>query len=125
IDSIIETNATTPDSLSLQTLSETILRVIKEKQYDSLATYFHPEKGVRFSPYAFIDTTEDIRLSADAFKAALKTGKAYHWGAFDGTGEPINLNIEAYFNRFVYDVDFAHPEKFTINQSSSKGNTIN
>ena len=44
---------------------------------------------------------------------------------FDGSGEPINLTFEAYFERFIYDADFARPHAIGYNEIIGAGNTIN
>lgn len=113
-----------PADSSLESTSEKVLSLIKNKQYDSLALFFHPSKGVRFSPYAFIDTKADVQLSAEAFLNALNSGKQLHWGSFDGSGEAIDLSIEEYFKRFVYDADFLNAEQRHSNRSVAKGNSL-
>lgn len=113
-----------PGDTSLSEVSGQILRLIKTENYDSLVLYFHPEKGVRFSPYAFIDTTEHLRFSSSEFTSALATGEVLHWGAFDGSNAPIDMDIPTYFKRFVYDADFLHAEETNLNRSVAKGNSL-
>ncbi len=49
----------------------------------------------------------------------------YHWGDYDGSGLPIDLTPGEYYNRFIYDRDFANPEEISYNRIIGQGNTIN
>jgi hypothetical protein len=49
-----------------------------------------------------------------------------HWGAFDGSGEPIDLPYSAYHAKFVYDVDFQHAPRVAVDSLPiGHGNTTN
>lgn len=130
-DSPIIVNNSDSTSVKLQrdsqllSLTNKVLTAIKTKNYDSLLEYIHPDAGLRLSPYAFVDTASDIMFTAAAFKketAAIKQRKIT-WGEFDGTGDPIVMTIDTYFNEFVYDVDFLAPEKRKVNELIGSGNT--
>ena len=111
--------------IQLVKLSKKILAVLKERDYKSLATYVHPELGLRFSPYSFVDVKTDHKLTpADLMNVKLK-GKKIKWGEYDGSGEPIIMTITEYFNRFVYDVDFLNRGNISINEVINSGNTAN
>jgi hypothetical protein len=82
-------------------------------------------EGLRFSPYAFVDTAHDVRMTrgkllAEARKT--KQGKIL-WGEYDGTGDPIQLTLNEYLKRFVYDADYLNPEKIKLNELITGGNT--
>lgn len=117
------------DSLSqeatLLALSKKVLSSLKNKDYKTLSTCIHPDLGIRFSPYAYIDTTAGIVMTSAAFMEKVKAGTKLNWGVYDGTGEAIKLTTEEYLQKFVYDVDFLNAEKTTVNQSSAQGNSIN
>lgn len=102
-------------------LTKEILDVIKDKDYDKLTGYIHPADGIRFSPYAYIDTSKDAAGSRSGFSLNAYSDKKFIWGAFDGTGDPIEMTTKEYFNRFVYDADFLNAEKITVNSKSSHG----
>lgn len=110
---------------ALLSRSNDVLRCLKEKKYDALAAFIHPKDGIRFSPYAHIDTSNDVHLSADKFTTAARQSKKLNWGSFDGTGENITLDIDKYFDRFVYDADFLKAEKIGINDMIGGGNSLN
>ena len=54
------------DSILLKT-TQNILTLLKNKNYLAFANYIHPVEGIRFSPYGFVDTVHDIKLSKQKF----------------------------------------------------------
>ena len=114
------------DSILLK-LTEDILGGIKNKNYAAIANFIHPSYGIRFSPYAFIDTAKHKKFSKEEFLdlANNKNGKTILWGLFDGSGEPIRMTLNAYMKRFVYDADFLKPEKRSVNKFLGGGNSLN
>jgi len=96
----------------------------KNKEYNKLAEYVGPH-GLRFSAYAFIDTTKDNVLSAQQIRNAAASGEKLLWGEYDGSGEPIKMTIEQYFADFVIDADFLKKGEISINEFSQRGNTTN
>lgn len=97
---------------------------LQSKDWEKLSTMVHPEKGVRFSPYAHVGPT-DLVFPAGQLKTLYAEKRLYEWGTFDGSGEPIRLSFADYYQRFVYDADFAAAPKVAYNEALGKGNTIN
>lgn len=114
----------TPESKTLAVTRE-ILTVIKARAYTKLADYFHPVLGVRFSPYAYVDTLRNVKLSSLEFKRELLKADPLRWGEFDGSGDPIVLTVPAYFDKFVYNADFLNAEKTSFNKMFGHGNSLN
>lgn len=112
------------DSLLLD-LSNKILTSIKDENYKQLAEYIHPELGVRFSAYAFIDTISDIVLTKTSLIDEAKKQNKLLWGSYDGSGEDIRLTQEEYFDSFVYDADFINAEQKSVNEIVSGSTTYN
>lgn len=112
------------DSL-LAATGRAVLETLKKKEYASLGSYFLPGSPVRFSPYGFVDTTGDVKLTATELTALLSSGKKIHWGEQDGSGDPILLTAQAYFEKYVYDADFLHAEKTGIDRFIGWGNSLN
>lgn len=112
---------------TLLKLTDNILRTIKDKNYPALASYIHPVEGIRFSPYAYIDTLHHLKFSSATFIAQANSSDQAMmvWGEFDGTGDPIRMTLNAYMQRFVYDVDFIKPEKRSVNKFIGAGNSLN
>jgi hypothetical protein len=105
-------------------ISETI-QAMQQKDMAKLAKVVHPEKGVQFSPYAFVDTTKNVRVKAADLTVLWKDTKKKTWGEFDGSGSPIELTFPEYFQKFVYDHDFAQAPKIGYNKIIGKSTTTN
>lgn len=111
-----------PNSL-LPRVIETI-GLIKAKDMKSLSSYVHPTNGLRFSPYPYVDTKTDQVFTAQQVAGLVQDTKEYLWGHYDGSGEPIKLSFNNYYDKFIYDVDFANPHMIGNNVAIGKGNSI-
>lgn len=104
---------------------EEILKAFKNGDYSKLSSYIHPDKGVRFSAYSFVEPTRDKTFTASQIQEMTGNTTVYEWGLYDGSGEPIKLNFENYVKKFVYDKDFLTVKKVSFNHPMVGGNTIN
>lgn len=114
------------DSDEPQDIVETARQVVaamKAKDGARLAEFVHPEHGVRFSPYTFVDVGGDRVLSRIAVRTLWQDANVYSWGHADGTGEPIRLTPAQYFERFVMDRDFTAATSVTVNDYPVRGTT--
>jgi len=111
----------------LKNLSAEIMVQIRNKDYQALANYVHPVYGLRFTPYAFVDTLKDVKFSPEKFSIEVTKvpQSKINWGEFDGTGDPISLTIDEYFGKFVYPADFLNAESFKVNEFIGSGSMIN
>lgn len=105
-------------------LTEEILSHLQMEEYEAFSNYFHPTLGVRFSPYGYVDTINDVQLSASEFLEKIEQNSIIHWGSYDGTGDPIKLTVEDYFNEFVYNKDFLNAERISLNEILGTGNSL-
>jgi hypothetical protein len=114
------------DSL-LPILTNNVLTALKNKEYDSLAVFIHPVEGVRFSPYAYIDSNNDRVVKPDWIMKQSDHKKQVKvlWGTADPSDNPINKTFDKFIDEYVYDVDFLHPEKIKVNEFIGGGNTQN
>ena len=110
---------------TLLSLADSIVKLLKNRDYTRLAQFIDPQAGLRFSPYGVVDTVKNKTLSASQITELAKNKKTIKWGTFEGTGEPIELTIDGYFKRFVYDVDFMRPEKKSINRIIGQDSSLN
>ncbi len=101
-----------------------ILAALKEKQYRKIAAFIHPDQCLRFTPYPTL-TDRDLTFCKDALIAAVDENRTYEWGAYDGTGDPIQLPFQEYHQRFIYDLDYFHADIVGYNMKISSGNAIN
>ncbi|HEV7780905.1 MAG TPA: hypothetical protein VGO58_06545 [Chitinophagaceae bacterium] len=114
----------TIDSNSLYAIATNILTILKNKHYDSLVQYFHPD-GIRFVPYTYIDTGVDRMLLKDEFADLYRKKKKIDWNT-DMSGETSKpLTLDQYFRRFVYDVDFLQAPLRSINRHGNSGTDVN
>lgn len=102
-----------------------VITALQEKDMETLSNYVHPDKGVRFSPYAFVRPEDHVVFSAEEIQGAFEDEPVYHWGTYDGSGEPIDLTFSEYYDEFVYSQDFAAAPQVGYNEVLGQGNTIN
>ncbi|MGK7394930.1 MAG: hypothetical protein ACNS62_10170 [Candidatus Cyclobacteriaceae bacterium M3_2C_046] len=104
-------------------LPEKVLSALAQADFDQLAQYVHPVKGVRFSPYAHVDTAEQVVLQPQQLGNIPDT--TYTWGYEDGSGDPIRMNFHDYYEEYIYDADFQSADSIYYNKELQHGNTIN
>ena len=111
------------DTVLLMNISTEILKSIKTRNYKKFASFIHPQDGIRFSPYAFIGTT-DIKFSASEVLLIAKQHIVINWhSSWEDTAEL--KTIDQYFKKFVYDVDFLNAELKSVNKFHSQGTDLN
>ena len=91
-----------------------VIALIKAKDLITLSTYIHPMDGLRFSPYAFVNATDQV-FSAEEVASLFADSAVYSWGTFSGSGTPIDINFADYYSKFIYDVDFANTHRLALN----------
>lgn len=101
------------------------LEALRGKDMGKLAELAHPQAGIRFSPYAYIDKAKDLTFDAERLRKLAADNQEYIWGAFDGSGEPIRLTFDGYHRRFIYDHDYRTAPEIAYNRLLGKGNTVN
>jgi len=102
-----------------------IVDALARGDVSQLGEWVHPEQGVRFSPYAYVDPKHDQILTAAEMKSAWIDDRFRVWGSYDGTGDPIELTFRDYVDRFVYDADFSAAEQFAVGKRlGGHGGTI-
>lgn len=84
-----------------------VCKLLKEKNWAGLADIVHPSRGLTFSPYSYIDE-DAVRFTPEQVRGlSREPEKKYTWGAFDGSGEPMELTFGDYYARFIFDKDFS------------------
>ncbi|WP_425448361.1 hypothetical protein [Dethiothermospora halolimnae] len=104
--------------------SNEVINFIKNKEFEKLAKYVHPEKGVRFTPYTHVSVDDDIVFSKEEMKNFFKNDKSYLWGHYDGKGNEIKLTPRDYYSEFIYNKDFAEADEIGYNKVLSSGNML-
>jgi hypothetical protein len=110
--------------LTVEETASNIVGLLSKRDLVSLAEYVHPTKGVRFTPYGYINLEEDQGFSSIEITNLWDDDKTYLWGYYDGTGDPIELTFREYYSKFIYDVDFADAEEISVNKRLGQGNSL-
>ena len=100
------------------------LNFLKGQNFSGLAELACPN-GIRFSPYAFVNTENDVVLSPVEIADLTTDTNVRAWGFYDGSGAPIKLTFAEYAKRFVYDHDFVNAPQSSNEKILGQGNTIN
>ena len=109
---------------SLLATAVAVVELIDDADFDAVADYIHPVDGVRFSPYGHVDTDNHLVFSDSDLAGIMQSNEQYTWGAFDGTGDPIDKTFAEYYDRFIYDAEFANPELIGNDTIIGTGNTL-
>lgn len=109
---------------SLKQINDEILQSLKTKNYKHFAEFIHPEKGLRFSMYAFVNPNEDKHFSKSDFQKYQPTKTIFTWGARDGSGELYKATINQYLTDWVFVKDFAK-STYSLNEFQGGGNSLN
>jgi len=102
-----------------------VMWALRNKNMLQLSAFVHPEKGMRFSPYAYVDGRKDLTFSGKSVRNLLSNKRQYTWGNYDGSGDPIRLSFAQYYARFVYNRDFYRAREVGYNRMIGKGNSTN
>lgn len=101
-----------------------VLRALQSRDGAALAQMVHPQKGLRFSPYAFV-RSENLVFQAEVVAGLWQDTTRYTWGAYDGSGLPIEATFAEYSRQFVYSDAFDQADVVSVNKAVGQGNSIN
>lgn len=103
-----------------------VLQSLKAGNMAKFSTFVHPQKGVRFSPYASVLLDEDRVIKRNQLARMWGSRTRYRWGSYDGSGDPIRVTFRKYHRQFIFDHDYTRAESVAYNPASmSHGNTPN
>ena len=102
-----------------------IANCIKDRDYEELAGYVHPEYGVIFVPYTTVNLSTNKCFTAKQVYEFSEDEMKYVWGVYDGVGDPIELTPNEYFNAFVWDKDYTAYTSVSFNGVTQWGNALN
>ncbi|KQT21620.1 hypothetical protein ASG22_15820 [Chryseobacterium sp. Leaf405] len=123
-DSLSTDQNSTDKENTLKQINEEVVQSLKDKNYSKFSNFIHPEKGVRFSMYAFINPKEDKTFSKADFVKYQPTKTIFTWGAMDGSGDLYKETINNYLTKWVYPKDFSKAQ-VSVNEFQGKGNSLN
>ncbi|MEO6391736.1 MAG: hypothetical protein ABIP75_07780 [Pyrinomonadaceae bacterium] len=108
----------------IQNRARQVILAIQAKNMNQLANYVHPTKGVRFSSYSYVDKDGDLVFRPAQVRDLGTSKRRYHWGEYDGSGDPIRMTFDRYYREFVYDKNFARAPEIRYNEISGGGTII-
>ncbi|WP_080780085.1 hypothetical protein [Chryseobacterium phocaeense] len=112
------------DVAAIKKTNDDILLALKNKDYKTFASFIHPEKGISFSMYGFVDPGEATHFSKADFEKNLPTKTLFTWGAMDGSGDPYKVTINEYLTKWVFSKDFT-ASQYSLNKFLREGNSLN
>ena len=112
------------DNFPLLNTACAVVRALEEEDYATLAAFVHPDRGVTFTPYSTVDFEVDHRFTRDQIKALAGDKTVYTWGVVDGRGSLIELTMEQYFARYVFDADYTQAPQIGVDQILMSGNAL-
>lgn len=98
--------------------------LLDDDDMNGLAAMAHPNKGIRFTPYSYVDISSDKVFTASQIPNLMSDATIYTWGSYDGTGDPIDLTFADYYEEFIYDQDFNNPHIIGNNTIIGTGNSL-
>jgi uncharacterized protein YgiM (DUF1202 family) len=118
-------------SQAIATRAAQIILALNAHDLQALASWVHPDQGLRFSPYTYVRAEpgspggQDLVFTAAQVRTLWSDPTVYEWGTAAGSGEPIARTFADYYRRYIYDADFARPDVIGFGETIGRGNTIN
>lgn len=99
-------------------------RCLQKQDWNALAAYTHPDRGVTFTPYSTVEPDSDLNFNAAQIKGLAQDQAVYTWGFEDGRGDPIKMTAEQYLARYVYDKDYTQAPEIGVDRVMTGGNAL-
>ena len=112
------------DNYPLLSAASALNRALQRGSWSTLAAYVHPDLGVTFTPYSTVDPDSDLTFTADQIKGLAQNQTVYTWGFEDGRGDPIQMTIVQYFERYVYNRDYTQAPEIGVDRVMTGGNAL-
>lgn len=96
-------------------LARRVVVALRDQHLDVVAQMVHEEKGLTFSPEAFIDAT-DLQFSPDEVAGLMDDATVYNWGSHVASGMPLEMSFAEYYLEYVFDKDYAAAPQVSVGQ---------
>ena len=123
INTIEPTPYTDYDGLAHEIAVKTMI-AFESQNYKSLAEHIHPELGVVFAPYTFIDFEENIVFTSEQVQDFDNDRNVYNWGSHSISPISVELTVAEYIEQFVCDKNYLQSDQFAINNTIRNGNDM-
>ncbi len=107
---------------ALVSFSDDVLACLKVKNFIELAKYTKIDEEVLFYPYSAIDTTIAKYFAPNLIAMIDRSEKKVYWADYDGSGKPMDLSINDYFEKYINDKDYQKADSIKTNQKIHLGN---
>jgi len=114
----------TQDNFPLLDTACYLLHVMKNRDYEALASLVHPQRGVTFTPYSTVDFDTDLTFTPDQIRNLGEDKTVYTWGITDGRGSLINMTMEQYFAAYVFNTDYTQASQIGVDRIIMSGNAL-
>lgn len=112
------------DNFTLLDNAYSVVQAMKQQDWDVLSSFVHPQLGVTFTPYSTVDREMDLTFTAQQIKKLAKDDSLYVWGFTDGKGDPIQMTMLDYFDRYVFNEDYSQAPQIGIDRIQMTGNAL-
>lgn len=112
------------DTAALLRAAAGVAEALKYQDYNALANYVHPERGVTFTPYSTVNPETDQKFTADQIRELAGDDTRYLWGYEDGRGEPIRRTISQFLEEFIFSVDYTQAPSVGVDEIVMSGNSL-
>lgn len=115
---------TIPSTTQLLQSAAQAAQALHDKDYEALSKMVHPDRGVTFTPYSTVDPKTDLTLTAQQIRELEQDTTRYTWGYEDGRGDPIQMTIPQYLERYVFDADYTQAPVVGVDEIQISGNAL-
>ncbi len=107
----------------VMTVARQVLATLAARNYTQLEDLVSPN-GLSLSAYPNLTLTKSDVAQKDVSEIPKNT-KVYFWGYTDGKGDPINLTIADFVNKYIYTHDYQKAPNIGVNKKIGQGNSTN
>lgn len=104
--------------------AKTVITALEKGDMSTVANWVSRDKGLRFSPYAYVDLKKDVHFSSDEVAGLMEDTTSYVWRTFPGNGDLIEMPYAEYHQKFVYDADFINKGEISLNTVLGESTTL-
>ncbi len=84
---------------------ENMLKALASNDNEVLQKLIHPKNGLTLSAMTFFDKRSDKTFDRDSFIRSFEKKDNLFWGKDETTGNPINMKLSEYFEKFPTTID--------------------
>ena len=100
-----------------------VVGCIRDRDYDQLANYVSPTKGVTFTPYSTV-SEQNVHFTAKQIKSFGRDTAIYIWGVSDGVGKTIECTPQEYVEDYVYRRNYLSAPLIGVDRVVMSGNAV-